>query len=105
MAADILRLKFEAEQKRSRQIEKKLNDMAPERIPDTKKTVAPTVVVAQQPKEEAPATETKETVSHDAAKKTRTAPQVRSTMLRGNMSLKDAIVMSEIISKPVSKRR
>lgn len=102
MAADILRLKFEAEQKRSRQIEKKLNDMAPQRIPDTKKVVAPTVVPTQTEKAEHVA---KQDTVEPEFKAVKTAARVRSTMLRGNMSLKDAIVMSEIISKPVSKRR
>ena len=102
MAADILRLKFEAEQKRSRQIEKKLNDMAPERIPDAKKTVAPKVAPIQTEKTEP---SSKQDTILQEVKPAKTASQVRSTMLSGNMSLKDAIVMSEIISKPVSKRR
>ena len=102
MAADILRLKFEAEQKRSRQIEKKLNDMAPERIPDAKKSVAPTVVVAETPEQE-PLMQPE--TSEQELKPVKKAVHVRSTMLSGNISLKDAIVMSEIISKPVSKRR
>ncbi len=102
MAADILRLKFEAEQKRSRQIEKKLNDMAPERIPDAKKTVAPNVAPIQTEKTEP---SSKQDTILPEVKPAKTASHVRTTMLSGNMSLKDAIVMSEIISKPVSKRR
>ncbi|MBE6992360.1 MAG: hypothetical protein E7430_07260 [Ruminococcaceae bacterium] len=102
MAADILRLKFEAEQKRSRQIEKKLNDMAPERIPDNKKTVVPTMAPIQTEKQE-PAQ--KKNPVEPELKAVKTANHVRSTMISGKMSLKDAIVMSEIISKPVSKRR
>lgn len=102
MAADILRLKFEAEQKRSRQIEQKLNDMVPERIPDTKKAVAPTVVPAEAEKQELVP---KQEPAEPEFKAVKTAAHVRSTMTSGKMSLKDAVIMSEIISKPVSKRR
>lgn len=97
---NLLKLQFEAEQKRSRQIEKALNEDAFERIgytPFEKKETAP------EP-QEGPAETERVTVTapQQAAPETPKVPTRMARLSRG--SLRDAIILSEIISKPVSKR-
>lgn len=97
--ANLVKLQFEAEQKRSRQIEKKLNEDATERIGYSVRDP----IVIQEP-QEGPAENERVTVTvaRPTAPEAPKAPTRMARLSRG--SLRDAIILSEIISKPVSKR-
>lgn len=95
---NLLKLQFEAEQKRSREIEQKLNDNAFERIgytPFEQKDTSP------EP-QEGPEENQRVTAPQQAAPEAPKLPGRVNRLSRG--SLRDAIILSEIISKPVSKR-